>query len=422
MAMDIKPEEMLLDRAFSVLLLLIMTQAYRVVAVVIGIPEISYVTAFITVLCSIYIIYKLTLRKVRVEYAFLFFLAIFLFPSLTLIYTDDPDPRNFFIQLHYFLLFISSGLFFSSFHLPVRIFLAAFFISVFAMALSIVQPGLFSSMAEMASARFDYLGRGSGLFLQPNLIAYNLILMMMLVLLCMESMRGKTFAALAVLFLGALFLTGSRGGMIAGTVLLVGALAVGRWAKNLQFALSALALLWIAVLIALSWSVATPSGIDLSLYLERVSSIFADDVAEHGSVALRLAFQHEFILRIYERPFLGYGLGSIDYMLETEQLIGAAHNQFLDSLLQYGLAGGAIMLACAFALYRRLSKVGEIRSSSFALILTATLAVSMMGTNMIFSMQNFYVFLGFALMDRRSIGNLRATRIAKEGVSRLPAS
>ena len=141
-------------------------------------------------------------------------------------------------------------------------------------------------------------------------------------------------------------------------------------------------------------------GFDISLYVARMTSVFSGEVAYDGSVADRLAFQEAFVQRILEKPYFGYGLGSVTTLLNQGRLLGAAHNQFLDLALQYGLLGLALMAACAVRLFRRLRDMQVEPAAGRALVVLAGLGLSMMGTNMIFDMQNFYVLLGYIFAVR----------------------
>jgi len=313
------------------------------------------------------------------------------------------DFRDIFVQVHFFLLLLASAYFFRSGNGHQRLFLIALGISIAAMLASIASPSLFAGMATMASARFDYLGRGSGLFLQPNLMAYNLILIMILLQFSLPRERFRLNMMTSIIFLIAVFLTGSRGGLIAACTLIFGLFVVDRRLNDTRFFISGVVLALVAIFIWLVADLYTQGGIDLTLYLERVMSIFDDEITYQGSVSLRLAFQAEFLRRIEEQPWFGYGLGSVAYLLDTGYLIGAAHNQFLDLTLQFGLFGGLLALICAWCVYKHMQSRDFGLSRARAIVFMLALALTMMGTNMIFNMQNFYILLGYVLAVRSGL-------------------
>lgn len=391
--------------AFGGLLFIVMTQLYRPIAVVLGLDDLTLVTGSVTALCLLYLMLGRVRSIISVHDFPLLALAALGLPLFSMIYAEQHDWRSLLIQIHYLLLMLASAKCFLARGMGERAVALALVVSVIALAISIFWPGVFQPMAAMANARYDYHGRGSGLFLQPNLGAHNLVLLMMMFYLARWQGRSPLLLPVAGLFLLALFLTGSRGGLIAGVVFLLGLVLVERKLSDPRAPILALLACFAAAGGWILWDMLSLGGFDLSLYIARVMSMFSNDVLYDGSVAHRLLFQEVFIQRILEKPFLGYGLGAVHFMLSQGRLLGSAHNAFLDLTLQYGLVGVAVMLACAARLYRRVRDLRPYAGSSRAWLILITLGLSMMGTNMVFDMQNFYILLGVAFAVRHGVGS-----------------
>jgi len=386
----------ILEIGFALILFLTVTQTYRLVAVIAGIDQISVVTGLITIVCSVYIaIFGRISTRVSLPSLYTV-LAVLCLPATTLLYAPSVSFRDLLLQLHYFLLFLGALIFFQRngqrFQL---IFVIALLVSVAGVFASIFWPALFLKMAAAASARYDYLGRGSGFFLQPNLMAYNLTLIMLMLYLWTDRERVKLFLYMTLIYAVAVFLTGSRGGMVAAGTFILGVYFFGKKFKGGRSLILGI-LIFLSVIIAASLLISLSGGLnlDVNYYVERIGSMFSESIEQDGSVEHRIAFQSEFLKRIMERPVFGYGLGAVSRMLDNNQLIGAAHNQFLDVAVEYGVLGWVFMLIGAGIMVRVLAnpsiRLG--RLCAFGIVLT--LFVMMLGTNMVFSMQNFYMFLG----------------------------
>lgn len=382
------------------LLFIVMTQLYRPIAVVLGLTDLTLVTGTITALCLLYLMLGRVRSIISVHDFPLLAVAIVGFPLFSMIYAEQHDWRSFLIQIHYFLLMLAAAKCFRSRGMGERAMAAALVVSFIGLGISILWPQVFAPMAAMADARYDYHGRGSGLFLQPNLFAHNLVLLMLTFYLARNQGRSPVLLPMAALFLLALFLTGSRGGLIAGSVFLLGLVLVERKLSDPRAPILALLAAFAAAGGWILWDMLSLGGFDLSLYIARVTSMFSNDVLYDGSVAHRLAFQEAFIQRIREAPVLGYGLGSVNLLLSQGRLLGSAHNQFLDLALQYGMVGIGMMLLCAMRLYKHIRDYRPDAGSIRAWLILITLGLSMMGTNMVMDMQNFYILLGVAFAIR----------------------
>ncbi|RYZ74586.1 MAG: O-antigen ligase domain-containing protein [Proteobacteria bacterium] len=379
------------DKAFAVMLVVVMTQLYRVIGLVLGMASIAILTGIITALCACYLVVKgKVLYKPIHHYGLLVFATIW--PVATSVYADVFDYRAVLMQFHYLLLILSAGVLFSRAPLVAhKLAIASLGISVLAMVVSVRWPAAFASMAAIASARFDYLGRGSGLFLQPNLLAYNLVLLTLLCGRFTGKQEIEKIFAVSLILIAALFFTGSRGGLIAGLVLVLSWVTLSRQMYNRRFILL-LVVCMVLLLISLGYigMFLAEGTLDFSVYINRVMTLLTSDVVYEGSVQYRLAFQMRFLEVIGQNPVFGQGIGSVEYMLQSGELYGAAHNQILDLLLQYGVVGLVIALACGARIAQTVNtQPGSLRG----IAILATLLLAMLGTNMLFDMQNFYILL-----------------------------
>lgn len=402
------------------LLFIVMTQLYRPIAVVLGLTDLTLVTGTITALCLLYLMLGRVQSIISVHDFPLLAVAVVGLPIFSMVYAEQHDWRSLLIQIHYLILMLAAAKCFVARGIGERAMAAAIVVAFIGLGISIFWPQVFAPMAAMADAKYDYHGRGSGLFLQPNLSAHNLVLLMMLFYLARHRGRSPLLLSMAALFLIALFLTGSRGGLIAGSVFMLGLILVERKLSDPRAPIFALLAGFVAAGAWVLWDMLSLGGFDLSLYIARVASLFSNDVLYEGSVGHRLVFQEAFIDRIRENPWLGYGLGSVNLMLSQGRLVGAAHNQFLDLALQYGMVGIGVMLVCAMRLYKHIRDYRPDAGSSRAWLILITLGLSMMGSNMILDMQNFYILLGVAFAIRN--GAVRQGRpVFRFGRARAPA-
>ena len=228
------------DLAFGCLLFVVMTQLYRPIAVVLGLTDLTLVTGAITALCLVYLMLGRTRSLIPLHDFPLLVLAVVGLPLFSLVYAYEKDWRSLLLQFHYLLLMLAAAKFFRRRGAGGGFVPAALAVSVMAMVISIMWPAAFQPMAAMADARYDYLGRGSGLFLQPNLMAYNLIMMMMAFYLVRRQGGNAVPLLVALVFWAALFLTGSRGGLIAGTLFLIAVPVAERRLSDIRFMIFAL--------------------------------------------------------------------------------------------------------------------------------------------------------------------------------------
>ena len=164
--------------------------------------------------------------------------------------------------------------------------------------------------------------------------------------------RRGLAAAIAALMAGSIFLSGSRGGMLAFGVQMIVLAALllrsrqGHWKNALM--LGAVLMLVISFLVWLG-------GNDLT---RRLVSIHSEARAELAG-GTRLAIDRDCLRMALKRPFLGWGLGTFPVVYPQFRgfystfFINEAHNDYLQLLAETGLAGFLIAAWFLIALFRR---------------------------------------------------------------------
>jgi O-antigen ligase len=177
----------------------------------------------------------------------------------------------------------------------------------------------------------------------------------------------------AAVMVGTIFLSGSRGGMIAIFVELaiLAAMLFGQ-KRSIRAAIASAA--FVLVLIALlTWL----GGKELTA---RVSSISAETRSEISG-GMRSSIDRDTLRMVRVKPVLGWGLGTFPTVYPqfrsfyTNFFINAAHNDYLQLLAEMGVLGFCTMIWFLIVLYRRaLPKIGNWMSDvSGAVTLACTL-------------------------------------------------
>lgn len=169
-----------------------------------------------------------------------------------------------------------------------------------------------------------------------------------------EGNRRIFVTAIAALMAGSIFLSGSRGGMLAFcaqmivlTVLLVRS-QQGNWRKPLL--LGAFLMLVIGFLVWLG-------GNELT---RRLASIHSEARAEIGG-GLRATIDRDCLHMLFKRPLLGWGLGTFPIVYPqfrsfyTTFFVNEAHNDYLQLLVETGLAGFAIAVWFLVLVFRQVT-------------------------------------------------------------------
>ena len=164
--------------------------------------------------------------------------------------------------------------------------------------------------------------------------------------------RKIAAAGIAALMAASIFLSGSRGGMAAfvAQMLVLGVLLVrkrqGTWKQPLMLG-AFLAL----VIVFLVWL----GGNELT---RRLASIHSD-AREEISGGVRLTIDRDCLRMLVKRPFLGWGLGAFPIVYPgfrsfyTTFFVNQAHNDYLQLLVETGLAGFSIAVWFLVLVFRR---------------------------------------------------------------------
>jgi O-antigen ligase len=158
--------------------------------------------------------------------------------------------------------------------------------------------------------------------------------------------------------IGTIFLSGSRGGMIAiFAELALLATVLFRQKRRVRIAIAAGAFAVVLVSL-LSWL----GGKELTA---RVSSISSETRTEISG-GMRLSIDRDALQMFRRKPVLGWGLRTFPVVYPqfrsfyTNFFVNEAHNDYMQLLTEMGLLGFAVMLWFLIVLYRRaLGKIGN---------------------------------------------------------------
>lgn len=145
--------------------------------------------------------------------------------------------------------------------------------------------------------------------------------------------KKKAYLIFSILFFIPIFLTGSRGGLLANGFAVLSLLFFYR--KKINFGGIMAVAVSVGLFLAITWAV-LPEAIKVRYSLAFTES----DGGAHRFDIWRSCwetFERASILR----KFLGFGAGSIGHLNYGG---GAAHNLFIEFLLEYGIIGGAIVI------------------------------------------------------------------------------
>lgn len=180
----------------------------------------------------------------------------------------------------------------------------------------------------------------------------------------------------AAVMVGTIFLSGSRGGMLAIFVeLAVLGVVLSRQKKSMRIAIAAGAFLVVLVSL-LIWL----GGRELTT---RVASISTEARGEISG-GMRLSIDRDTVQMFRQRPVLGWGLGTFPVVYPhfrtfyTNFFVNEAHNDYLQLLSEMGLLGFGTMIWFFVVLFRRIPrKIQQWPSNvSGAVTLVCTLGIS----------------------------------------------
>ncbi len=180
----------------------------------------------------------------------------------------------------------------------------------------------------------------------------------------------------AAVMVGTIFLSGSRGGMLAIFVeLAVIGVVLSRQKKSMRIAIGAGAFAVVLVSL-LAWL----GGKELTT---RVASISTEARGEISG-GMRLSIDRDTVQMFRQRPILGWGLGTFPVVYPqfrsfyTNFFVNEAHNDYLQLLSEMGLLGFGTMIWFFVLLFRRIPrKIQQWPSNvSGAVTLACTLGIS----------------------------------------------
>jgi O-antigen ligase len=167
--------------------------------------------------------------------------------------------------------------------------------------------------------------------------------------------RKIVVAGVAALMAGSIFLSNSRGGMVAfvAQVVVLGVVLLGKreagWKHTLMLG-GFLAM----VIIVLLW-------MGSNELTERVISIHSE-AREEISGGLRVTIDRDCLRMFVKKPFLGWGLGTFPIVYPefrtfyTTFFVNEAHNDYLQLLVETGLAGFSIAIWFLVLLFRHAAR------------------------------------------------------------------
>jgi O-antigen ligase len=164
--------------------------------------------------------------------------------------------------------------------------------------------------------------------------------------------RKIVVAGIAALMAGSIFLSGSRGGMVAfvAQMFVLGAFLVRKrersWKQPVMLGI------FLAMVIGfLVWM----GGNELTRRLMSIHS----EAREEVSGGMRLSIDRDCLRMFAKRPFLGWGLGAFPIVYPefrsfyTTFFVNQAHNDYLQLLVETGLAGSLIAVWFLVLVFRR---------------------------------------------------------------------
>ena len=237
--------------------------------------------------------------------------------------------------------------------------------------------------------------------------------------------RKKMAIAAAAVMASSIFLSGSRGGMTAFVVELIVVTGFVLQRNKMKVRRSAMAIgLFVAIMIAL---LAWLGGSDV---VARLASINEETQTELSG-GTRVQMDRDALMMFGQKPATGWGLGVFPDVypqfrsFSTNFSVNAAHNDYLQLLVEMGALGFALMLWFVGAMYRgALRKIGKWSSdTNGALALAALLGCTgiLVHSFVDFNLQVpanaalFYVFAVLAAMEPRfGLARRRSERRADE--------
>jgi O-antigen ligase len=229
------------------------------------------------------------------------------------------------------------------------------------LAWSLLIPGIVSvyQLFTRTGLTFgDVANRIYGTFGHPNVLAYYLVVMIALLgvafLAQTKDRQSRSWLVLGVISFLWLLSTSTRGAWLA---LCIVALVIGLlWYR--KYVVTGLLVLLFLVFFAPTLNTFSISAVRLDWRTVPVVQRLTDFQSEDSSFDWRLSLWKEMKQRVYERPLLGYGLGTFPILRERETKLffqgTEAHNDYLRLAVETGIVGLVAYLLLSVALITRM--------------------------------------------------------------------
>lgn len=401
------------DLAFGLVLFLTLTDLYRFIAPWAGFRSLAPLTAVFTLAAIAYATYYWPYACVPVSRLVGWTTFLLVVPLASLVYSVDPSFRDGALQVFYLsLLWASKAFFTRSGTTPLRGLLleAALLVGFVGVVLSIIHPALFATIARMTAHPSPYReGRGYGFFLQSNACAASLTFLMFLWLFVRKPRRLWHSLLVVVVYVLAIFLTGSRGGIVTATFLLGSyVLFVGpEWdwralgTQVIRFSvLGGIGSVFLVGVVFVIVPRLAPDGAAETLRRIRSLADYRYLMHKDESIRGRLEAQRAYLAGIAERPFLGCGMGSALVLHKQGFLPRSSHNMFVEYSFAYGAVGLVVWLALSWMTWQDCFALRHVLHHKIHFLFFGMVFLACMTSDAILVNRVLYVAFGWLLAQR----------------------
>jgi O-antigen ligase len=362
----------MLDKLFFLILVLNATGLFRFLAQL-GV-EIGQVSI---ALLGLHVVYLLARRRYLVpllrrrDMKYWLFLFL-LWPLVTVLYAPALEIRQIGLQLYYASLFcaavvyaMASGL--AALH---RVMAVSLGLTIFGIVLSMIAPGYFEAVAQLAGARAAYYGRAFGFEIQPNAAATCLVFLFIGWYSLWRRKNSLWEVVALLMLLGTTILTGSRTGAVVAAII-CGLIFIHafrkKWLKETTSSFfrvyAKVFILTACLIIGFLWlNQYTSSKIynrgDLYDRIAMLTSFKLEySYFSESSNGSRFGAQLDYMSLIREKPLFGHGFGAEAHYLDQNTLYLSSHSQLLTCLMEYGILYPVAFCLLMIRMYRSRQRV-----------------------------------------------------------------
>ena len=393
------------DWLMGIAILLTITDLFKIIGVALNLGSLLFVTSTLAFLSVAYVLINFHDIPITRNRMILFGILVVALPTVSLLYSPVNASRDLALQVYYFLLFISSSIYFSRRQDSRVLLFLALAAATAGAVLSILRPELFIPLSEITESKSSYSGRAFGLYLQPNKCAENMVWILLMVFLAFRSRKNVWFWFQCGVVMLIVALTGSRGGMVAALFALLGFLSFNGPRFHAARFVNSVSSGGLTLIAAVLFLISVLSYFQEDLYLgqpggvmERISSLYYPSaLIDDGSIAERQEAQSAYLDAIAsENVVWGYGLGAAAYYRGTDVLGNhAAHNQFIEYVFAYGLLGFFVLLICGRQIWLDLKRVSIALNFQIHSLFMGVLLLFFLASNTVLGSRNLYILLGF---------------------------